>query len=93
VNLVFVIIVYVDLARSFGKGGGFEVLLIFLPFIGFPILAWGDASYRGPLANSDFAAYGPTGPYPNPGYPEPPAYSPPPTYQPPPDSGPQQGAS
>jgi hypothetical protein len=88
VNIVFVIIVYVDLARSFGKGGGFAVLLIFLPFIGFPILAWGEATYRRPLANSNVTAYGPTGQYPEPDYPEPPAYSPPPNYQPPPDSGP-----
>jgi Family of unknown function (DUF5684) len=83
VNLVILIIVYVDLARSFGKGGGFAVLMIFLPFIAFPILAWGNATYRGPTAAPDVVTYGPTGRYAEPGYPPPPDFSPPPGYQPP----------
>ena len=46
VNVIFAIIVYVELARRFGKGAGFGVGLIFLPFIFFPILAFGSAEYQ-----------------------------------------------
>jgi uncharacterized protein DUF5684 len=46
VNIVVGIIVYVAFARNFGKGVGFALGLIFLGFIFFPILAWGDAEYR-----------------------------------------------
>lgn len=36
------------LSKSFGKGVGFTIGLIFLGFIFFPILAFGDAKYNGP---------------------------------------------
>jgi len=45
VNAVFSIIVIYNLAKNFGKGGGFTVGLIFLPFIFYPILAFGKATY------------------------------------------------
>src|SRR3954451_16948718 len=45
VNLVIYIIVVLDLAKVFGKGSGFAVGLILLPFIFFPILAFGSAGY------------------------------------------------
>jgi len=48
VNIVFAIIMYVELAKSFGKGAGFAVGLIFLGIIFFPILGFGDARYIGP---------------------------------------------
>ncbi|MCS5732360.1 DUF5684 domain-containing protein [Herbiconiux daphne] len=49
VNIVFGIIVALDIARLFGKGGAFGFFLLWLlPFIGYPIIAWGDAYYRGP---------------------------------------------
>jgi len=47
VNIVIEIIVQVSVATKFGKGGGFAVGLIFLPFIFYPILAFGDARYQG----------------------------------------------
>ena len=50
VNFVILIILCIDLAKSFGKGTGFGVGLIFLGFIFAPILAFGDATYRGPQA-------------------------------------------
>jgi len=50
VNLVIGIIVLVDLAKSFGKGGGFAVGLLLLPYVFFPILGFGDAQYQGPSA-------------------------------------------
>ena len=46
VNFVVGIIMIVALARNFGKGVGFAIGLIFLPFIFYPILAWGDATYH-----------------------------------------------
>jgi hypothetical protein len=46
VNIVVFILIYAGFARNFGKGVGFMLGLIFLSPIFFPILAWGDASYR-----------------------------------------------
>jgi hypothetical protein len=54
VNLVILIIVFVDLAKAFGKGGGFATLLILLPLVGMPLLAFGDAVYRGPVADPGY---------------------------------------
>jgi hypothetical protein len=41
------IILCIDTAKMFGKGGGFAVGLILLPFIFFPILGFGSAQYQG----------------------------------------------
>jgi hypothetical protein len=71
INLIITIIVYLDLAKSFGKGVGFAVGLIILSFIFIPILAFSDAQYLGPVA----AGGPPTGYPPPPGYP-PPGYPP-----------------
>jgi hypothetical protein len=46
------IILVIDLATSFGRGGGFAVGIIFLPWIFLPILGFGDSTYRGPAAAS-----------------------------------------
>ena len=51
VNVAILIIVYNDLSKSFGKGAGFTVGMIFLGFIFFPILAFGGARYLGPTAS------------------------------------------
>ena len=45
VNLVFSIMLYNEVAKAFGKDVGFTVLLILLPFIALPILAFGKAKY------------------------------------------------
>jgi hypothetical protein len=50
VNFVIWIIVSIDLAKSFGKGTGFALGLIFFAPIFYMILAFGDATYRGPAA-------------------------------------------
>lgn len=50
VNLIIFIILYVDIAKAFGKGAGFAVGMLLLPFIFFPILAFGSAQYQGPAA-------------------------------------------
>ena len=48
VNIVVAVIVMHNLSKNFGKGVGFTLGLIFLGFIFFPILAWGDAQYQPP---------------------------------------------
>lgn len=48
VNIVVSIITAHDFSKSFGKGVGTTLLLLFLPFVGYPMLAWGDAKYVGP---------------------------------------------
>ncbi|MBP2339061.1 DUF5684 domain-containing protein [Saccharothrix coeruleofusca] len=51
VNFVISLVVAVDVAKSFGKGAGFGVVGLWLfSFIGYPVLAFGDARYRGPAA-------------------------------------------
>jgi hypothetical protein len=48
VNIVILVIVANDMAKSFGKTVGFTIGLIFLPFIFYPILGFGSATYQGP---------------------------------------------
>jgi len=50
VNVVVGVIVYLDLARSFGRSSLFGLGLFFLSIIFIPILAFGDDSYEGPAA-------------------------------------------
>ncbi|CAG0980496.1 hypothetical protein FLAV_01741 [Flavobacteriales bacterium] len=50
VSLIIMIMVMIDVAKSFGKGGGFAAGLILLGIIFWPILAFGDAQYVGPAA-------------------------------------------
>jgi len=47
VNFVIAIILNVDIAKRFGKGVGFAVGMILLPFIFWPILGFGSAQYQG----------------------------------------------
>jgi hypothetical protein len=47
-NIIIVLIIFIDLAKAFGKGTGFGLGLTFLGFIFFPILGFGDAKYIGP---------------------------------------------
>lgn len=53
VNIVISIIVIYNLALTFGKSGGFTLGLIFLPFIFYPILAFGKSAY---MQNTQTAA-------------------------------------
>ena len=50
VGLIFAIIVTIDLAKSFGKGVGYGLGLLFLGIIFYPMLAFGSATYQGPAA-------------------------------------------
>jgi hypothetical protein len=46
---VIAILIYSGVATNFGKDAGFTVGLIFLPWIFFPILGYGQAVYQGPV--------------------------------------------
>jgi len=58
VSVVVSIVVTNDLAKSFGKKVGFTVLLILLPFIGYPMLGFGKDTYLGPAAKEGGAGQG-----------------------------------
>ena len=45
VNIIIGLIVVYELAKAFGKGFGYTLGLIFLPFIFYPILGFGKAVY------------------------------------------------
>ncbi len=47
VNIVVGVIVYIDLAKAFGKGVGFALGLLFLGIVFLPILGFGGARYHG----------------------------------------------
>lgn len=92
VNIVMLIIMMIDLARSFGRGGGYVIGLILLPFIFLPMLGFSSAQYMGPVAapaqvyaQPTAGGYYPPQPpqqYAPPAPPAPPAYQPPPAPQP-----------
>lgn len=46
----FFVLIYLShlLAKAFGKDIVMTILLIILPFVGYPMLAFGDAKYAGP---------------------------------------------
>ncbi|HYR63833.1 MAG TPA: DUF5684 domain-containing protein [Actinomycetota bacterium] len=97
VNIVFQVLIYLDLSKAFGKSEGYAVGLFFLPFVFYPILGFSrDVRYYGPpnppqgyppgwFPPGGYPGYPPPGygppGYPPPGYP-PPGY-PPPGYAPP----------
>ena len=62
VNLIILIILMIDLAKSFGKGVGFGIGLILLAVIFFPILGFGSAQYQGPSASTGVAVTPPPQP-------------------------------
>lgn len=55
IAIVFSIMMYHGLSKSFGKGAGFTVGLILLGIIFFPILAFGKAKYIGAGGNAQQA--------------------------------------
>ncbi|MBC7418569.1 MAG: hypothetical protein H7325_10475 [Pedobacter sp.] len=76
VNFIFGIWAINLLSKSFGKSVGFTLGLIFLSFIFFPILGFGDAKYLGPSAadfkgggNNQFGAGNINNPFNNPNNP------------------------
>ncbi len=51
VNIVILIIHFIDIAKSYGKGIGFAIGLMFLAPIFLPILGFGSSRYVGPAAH------------------------------------------
>ena len=52
VNIVISIMVKHNISKNFGHDVGFTLGLVFLAFIFYPILAWGDSQYQGPAARN-----------------------------------------
>src|SRR6266478_1107054 len=52
VNFIILIILMIDLAKSFGKGVGFGIGLLLLGVIFAPILGFGSAQYQGPAVTA-----------------------------------------
>ena len=52
VNFIILIILSIDIAKSFGKGAGFGLGMAFLGFIFWPILGFGSAQYQGGAAGA-----------------------------------------
>ena len=48
-DFVLVLIIFYNMAKAFGKGVGFAIGMVFLPFIFFPILGLGDSKYTVPV--------------------------------------------
>lgn len=44
---------YIELAKKFGKGIGFGVLTVFVPIVGFPVLAFSKCNYEGVINSSN----------------------------------------
>jgi ABC-type sulfate transport system permease subunit len=61
VNIVVGILVPLAVARNFGRGAGFGVGLIFLPFIFYPILGFGQAQYNPVDMPTTFSPSSPAG--------------------------------
>ena len=47
VSVVIVFVISIEMAKVFGKGAGFGIGLVFLPFVFYPMLAFGSAQYKG----------------------------------------------
>lgn len=47
-NFIWLVVIGLDLAKSFGKETLWGVGLIVLPIVFYPLLAFGDAQYQGP---------------------------------------------
>lgn len=66
VNFVIIIIVYMDLAKAFGGGCGLALGFVLVPFIMYPVIGFGSATYRNPRAPVGY----PGQPYPGQPYPQ-----------------------
>jgi hypothetical protein len=46
-NIIAIIIIFISIAEKFGQSAGFGLGLVFLGFIFWPILGFGDSQYQG----------------------------------------------
>lgn len=56
VNFVVAVIHYIEIAKSYGKGAGFAMGLLFLAPVFWPILGLGSSRYVGPAARQGIPA-------------------------------------
>jgi hypothetical protein len=61
-NIVVIVLLYMDLAKSFGKDGVYGLGLLFLGFVFFPMLGFGPDRYVGPAAAGQTGFGLPVGP-------------------------------
>lgn len=54
VNIVFLVLLCIEVAKGFGKGTGFGVALGLLGFVFWPILGFGKATWQGSQAKPGF---------------------------------------
>ena len=47
-NIYVAIKLYIDFAKKIGKSAGYGIGMLFLPWVFFPILAFGDSEYTAP---------------------------------------------
>ena len=48
-GLIMSIVMFIEVAKAFGKGAAYGLGLVLLPFIFFPLLGFGKTTYRGPV--------------------------------------------
>jgi hypothetical protein len=58
VSFVVAIVIAIDLTKSFGKSAAWALGLLLLPFIFYPMLAFGSARYVGPANATGAGGYG-----------------------------------
>jgi hypothetical protein len=51
-NIVVQVIISIELSKAFGKDPVYAVLLIFLPYVAYLMLGFGDAKYTAPAVNA-----------------------------------------
>ncbi|EJF51885.1 hypothetical protein SapgrDRAFT_0126 [Saprospira grandis DSM 2844] len=51
--IIPVFVVPIEIAKRFGKGTGFAMGMIFLPFVFLPLLGFGEAHYQGEVDELD----------------------------------------
>lgn len=50
INIIFAVIVSIDLAKAFGRGVGTGLLIIFFPFVMYPLMGFSDSyTYTKPV--------------------------------------------
>lgn len=54
-NFIAVIVISMEIAQKFGKGSGFGIAMAFFPYICYPLLGFGSATYEGGAAQSEAA--------------------------------------
>lgn len=57
VNVVALVVANFEIARRFGKSDWFGLMLVLIPFIGMPILGFGEAEYEAPAKQAKYGAW------------------------------------